>query len=555
MRSRRITSPAAPITALLIAAGLAVGVGGPAGASAATTTLGGFTITSLAEGSTVNYEQPNFPVPATPTLELDVGYAATTDNFGPSGSAVASVLYPGQVVANAGPELSTLEPGLPLPPAPTWPVQARSTYPAAPNASSDDEPGTTMAATSSGGANTATAQLGNATPKSPVTCAAPGVSELGLSGLGGGIPAGAGIPSTGGSAPSPAATSAISQVQDVSGQSSSSTAAGVATASATATDSCVSILGGLLSIGSVTSTATATSNGTGAALSGSTTVQDATLAGEPVTIDSAGIHAAGNSTPQDQEITALEQDLTKLGITVTVTKPTDSQSGPAASRQLDGLRVEIDLTTLDQEADTESRLLPPTLTAKLPLPVPNEQEMVWDIATVDVQVAASPAYAATPPASTPPVPAPGAGASPALTPGAGATGATAGAVPAPFPASTSAGAGDGYVATAATGTTGSTGTAGTATPPTATGSGARRGVPAATDASSSIPLGFGGIGAGLVILGLLAALALAFGSTRATAAAEAMGGDPGHDLEDHEFDTHEFGDHGAGDAGPGTGGI
>ena len=50
MRSRRITSPAAPITALLIAAGLAVGVGGPAGASAATTTLGGFTITSLAEG-------------------------------------------------------------------------------------------------------------------------------------------------------------------------------------------------------------------------------------------------------------------------------------------------------------------------------------------------------------------------------------------------------------------------------------------------------------------------------------------------------------------------
>src|SRR6185437_6148494 len=66
----------------------------------------------------VQYEQPNFPVPANPSLEFDEGYAASSDNFGPTGSATASALYPGQVVANAGPELALLVPGVPLPPAP-----------------------------------------------------------------------------------------------------------------------------------------------------------------------------------------------------------------------------------------------------------------------------------------------------------------------------------------------------------------------------------------------------------------------------------------------------
>ena len=90
-------------------------------------------MTALAEAVTAQYEQPNFPLPATPSLEFDEGYASTTDNYGPSGTATASSLYPGQVVANAGPELALLVPGAPLPPAPVWPVQATSEYPQTPN--------------------------------------------------------------------------------------------------------------------------------------------------------------------------------------------------------------------------------------------------------------------------------------------------------------------------------------------------------------------------------------------------------------------------------------
>ena len=116
---------------------------------------------ALAEAVTAQYEQPNFPLPATPSLEFDEGYASTTDNFGPSGSAMASTLYPGQVVANAGPELALLVPGAPLPPAPVWPVQATSEYPQTPNSGSTDEPGVNMEPSSTTNGNTATATLGD----------------------------------------------------------------------------------------------------------------------------------------------------------------------------------------------------------------------------------------------------------------------------------------------------------------------------------------------------------------------------------------------------------
>ena len=65
---------------------------GPAGAD---TTLGGFTVTALAESISAQYEQPNFPLPATPSLEFDEGYASTTDNFGPTGSALGLDPLPG----------------------------------------------------------------------------------------------------------------------------------------------------------------------------------------------------------------------------------------------------------------------------------------------------------------------------------------------------------------------------------------------------------------------------------------------------------------------------
>ncbi len=150
---RRHHLPALAAATLLLLAGgsglLAVAFSSaPAGADSGSTgsgpTLGGYTITALAEAVTAQYEQPNFPLPATPSLEFDEGYAATSDNSGPTGTAVASSLYPGQVVANAGPELALLVPGAPLPPAPVWPIEATSEYPQTPNSDNLDDPGVNM---------------------------------------------------------------------------------------------------------------------------------------------------------------------------------------------------------------------------------------------------------------------------------------------------------------------------------------------------------------------------------------------------------------------------
>lgn len=515
---------------------LALGLGAGTGAvlaldtaAGADTTLGGFTVSALAEASTVQYEQPNFPVPATPTLELDEGYAATTDNYGPTGSATASTLYPGQVIANSGPELSAFAPGVPLPPAPVWPIEAVSTYPQTPSASTD-QPGVTMESTSTEDGNTATAELGSGTgasgsssgtSPSGSSATSPGSS----SGSGSSSPTGSlgslpGLPSlgsaSGSSASSPSgstaagsgnplgATSALGTIEQLSGTSSSTAVGATAVASATATDTGISLLGGLITIGTVTSTASATSDGTQATLTGSTSVTGATVAGQAVTVDSSGVHAASASSPAPPGFSSVQALLTQLGISLTVTNPTDAVNGPQGSRQLDGLRIEIDLSTLDQQADHVGTLLPPSLIAQLPLPIPDKQQMVWDLGTVDVQSTAEPAFvvpatsgAASSPAAT------GAGTSSAGLVGTGDLGATTGT-------------GDSFGSDGPA-TTGSGSTA----PSAGSGSG---GSPLSTAPASSISPIFKGVGGGLVVLALLGAGLLAYASNRANSALEAADG-------------------------------
>lgn len=517
---------------LCLAAATTLAIGGALGGTAllatgalADTTLGGFTVSSVAEASTVNYEQPNLPVPATPTLELDEGYAATTDNYGPTGNAIASVLYPGQVVANAGPELATIVPGAPLPPVPTWPVQAATTYPQTPS-SSDDQPGVTMESSSAKTGNTATANIGSAPSSS-----GSGASGAGL--LGGSNPLGGLGATSGGGSASPAAASTVGTVRSIAATSSSTAVGPAATATATATDHGISLLGGLITIASVTSTAAAISNGTTATLTGATTLSDVEVGGQEVTVDGSGVHAAGTSTPPDPLLPTAQSLLGQLGITMTVTKPTDSVTGSQASRLLDGLRIQIDLTTLDEQAQTFSALIPPSVTAQLPLPVPNKQVIVWDLGTVDVKSTAEPAFVV-------PALAPGnlTGTTPsntgsAIAPVAGDSGS---ATTAPPDTGLSSGSGD-----LSTGSGAGTGSAGN------TGSGGG-GAIGATHTAALTPL-FKGIGAGLVLLALLGVGALAYGANRADALADGLA------AQDCEALPGETGVPGGGDpGGPAPGG-
>ena len=493
--------PTIGASALLLVAGGAglVAAAFSAGPAGADSTLGGFTVSGLAEAVTAQYEQPNFPLPATPSLEFDEGYAATTDNFGPSGTATASSLYPGQVVANAGPELSLLVPGVPLPAAPVWPAQAASEYPQAPNSNSTDEPGVNMDASSTTNGNTASATLGD----DAATAGSNGADPTQQA------PSGSGNPLAG--------SSAIIGVGTMSATSSSLAPSTSANAQASATDSGISILSGFITIGSVTSTATATSDGTTGKVTGSTAVQNMDIAGEQVTVDANGISAAGQSAPLALPISSINTLLGELGISLSVTNATDKVSGPSASRTLDGLKITIDLKTLDAAANTFASLLPASLTSQLPVALPNDQQLTLDLATVQVSSTASPSFAAGNSGNTGAAPSSSASTNPAVS----STGLTG-----------NSGTG-GFTGSSGTGGTfaGNTG-AGGGTSPTGAGSGTGGGSTSTASAPTSvIAPAFKGIGAALVLLGLLAASALAYAYKRADDATELLGtscadGDP-----------------------------
>jgi hypothetical protein len=512
--ARRRFSSVGFSVALLLGGGAALGAAalsaGSAGAdisgtttttTGTATTLGGFTVSALAEGSSAQYEQPNFPVPATPSLEFDEGYAATSDNYGPTGSAVASTLYPGQVVANAGPELALLVPGLPLPAAPVWPIEAVSAYPQTPNTASTDQPGVNMDATSSGDANTATASIGDDAPAagsgggSSSSPTIPDVTSLtgALTSLLGGSSSSA--PTSGNPL---AAASPLMGIGFSSGTSTSGATGATATATGTATDTGVSVLGGLINIGGVTTTATASSDGTAGTVSGSTVLNNVSVAGEAVTIDGSGIHAAGTSTPK-VPISSLNTLLSELGISLTLTNATDTLNGPSASRTLDGLTITIDLSTLDAAADKVAAALPASATSQLPLAVPDKQLLTLDLGTVTVSSAAAPGYSQA------------------------ATGSTdTGTADDSSLGSLSSGSlGDSGSGFGGTGTGGNSSTGGTATS-------AHTGIGKPVSAITPI---FSGIGAGLILLGLAASAALAYGYKRVDDATELVGpacadGDP-----------------------------
>jgi hypothetical protein len=452
-----------------------------------TSSLGGYTVDALAEPFTAQYEQPNFPLPATPSLEFDVGYAATTDNLG-SGSATASTFYPGQVVANAGPQLALLVPGVPLPPAPVWPLQAVTDYPQSPNTASLDEPGANMDATSGIDGSTATATLGDDAATAGSTSTTPTAASSSGNPL--------------------AASSSLIGIGAMSGTSSSTDSDTAATASASSTVGGISLLGGFINIGSITSTATANSDGTTGTVTGGTLISNASIAGEQVTIDGSGITAVGKNEPLSLPLAALNTLLGELGISMKVTNAVDSIQSPSATRTLDGLQISINLDTLDAAANKFASLLPAKLTSELPVALPDEQVITIDLATVTVDSDASPSFLDLDTGSST---APGVASS-----GGGFTASTG---------STDTGSGD--FGSTGTGSVGTGSTDSTTSPPTASAPGTG----SSPTTLASTPTVFRGIGSGLILLGLLAAAALAYLYKRADDASELLGtacaeGDP-----------------------------
>jgi hypothetical protein len=378
-------------------------------------------------------------------------------------------------------------------------------FPEAPNTASLDEPGANMDASSTADGSTATATLGDDAANAGASGSTPTAAPSGGNVL--------------------AASSSLIGIGVASGTSSSGATDTASTASASSTVGGISLLGGFINIGTVTSTATASSDGTTGTVTGGTVISNMTIAGEQVTITGSGISAAGKSEPLALPLAALNTLLGELGISMKVTSAIDSIESPMATRTLDGLQISINLDTLDAAAYKFASLLPASLTSKLPVAIPDEQVITIDLATVTVSAAASPPCGAA--CDT--------GSSTAPDDSSGDSGFT------PSTGSTDTGSSD------FGGTTGGStfGSGTTATNPTATSSAPTGGT--GGTALASAPAVFKGIGSALILLGVLAALALAYAYKRADDASELLGtacadGDPlGSRFSDDGDDVDEVG--------------
>jgi hypothetical protein len=224
------------------------------------------------------------------------------------------------------------------------------------------------------------------------------------------------------------------------------------------------------------------------------------IAGEQVSVDANGISAAGQSTPLAIPISTINGDLSQLGISISLTNPTETVNGPSAARTLDGLKISIDLKTLDSPLNMLAGLLPASLTSQLPVALPNDQQLTLDLATLQVSSTASPSFVAGNSGNS----------------GGAATGSNTSNPSAVSSSDITGNSGGtpGFAGTTGTGGTYGGGTSGS----TPTGSTSTSGNPTSTASSptaSVIAPAFKGIGAALVLLGLLAAAGLAYAYKRA----------------------------------------
>ncbi|WP_148611589.1 choice-of-anchor P family protein [Nocardioides rubriscoriae] len=350
-------------------------VGGPATAAGKKPGFAGYSTSSTASPLKVEIYEPTIPLPAEPQAEVSVGYSSVLADSASSRSR-ASYLWPG---APVGEGFKTIVEALMLPPelagpiaGQGYPVQVNAVFPSGPKQEAD-EPLPGMVQRAVAGDGTARAENASSTDAQAQDDDASGDGGDGGDGGGGGpipglpdLPGVPGLPATGGltsllgggradaAAPTKVAAGApvlpepLAALVDVGGFTSvSKTDSGdLATAQARSVASDITILGGLVTIDSVTTVSSATSDGkTGKGL-GKATYGDVVIAGQRFAFGPDGFEAVGQGAAVPG-LPAQGVDLLKeLGITISVPKPTYTLDGDAASTAMQGLVVDFDLRVL-----------------------------------------------------------------------------------------------------------------------------------------------------------------------------------------------------------------
>jgi hypothetical protein len=340
VRRRRSRRAFAALFGIALVAGMGANGAAVAQTSSTGPSFGGYKIDAAGEGLSFTYNSPGL-IPGTPSplFALSLPESLTNMDSGPSGYALASLVYPGPLVADL-PTVLALG-GVPnADQIPAYPVRSQAFFPAGPTSANQTVgPGQEVVSTDATTANAQT--LFGAAQLPPVT----NIGNI--------------------------VSTSMSQITDTA----------VVTRTRVEMTN-VDLLLGVIHMDSVVTDLVANSDGSTAATDGTTTLTGVTFLGQPATIDGSGVHLAappsttapapapgpslplgGVTGPLQPVVDQLDQLLvqtlgtanadvndllTSAGITVQLIEPTEVKSGAEASRLASGL-----LVTLTYNGSTE----------------------------------------------------------------------------------------------------------------------------------------------------------------------------------------------------------
>lgn len=304
------------LAAGVVAVGAAGGATGPAAADLVDQ-FGGFELLARGNGIQVTYDSPGL-VPQGPAIQASIPEALATSSSG-TNYALASLAYPGPVLADLSTVLAQSNPDLPAV-VPPYPVRTQAFFPSGPTTQTQSGGSAEMRSTTDAASSQAVAFYGG-------TDIGPLVRSGSITG------------------------SSVTRVED-----------GRVVSRARVEVQGVDILGGLVHVESVVTDLVAVSDGRKAASEGTTTVGGVTVLGLAATIDGDGVHLDEKPPPPGP----LDPLLGPLGGTGTLPPGATDPLQPLAqnlSAVLAGLGPDATLTDALDEAGVKISVLDPVATA------------------------------------------------------------------------------------------------------------------------------------------------------------------------------------------------
>lgn len=347
-----------------VAAGLA-GTAAPVPAAHAEPAFGGYSTEATSTPLKIEIYEPVVPIPATPQAELDFAYTKVEAASGPTGSGVASWLWPGDPVGQGCKtfveQLGLGQTGLCKD---GYPVQVNSQTPGEPSEQRDEPfPGALMRTSSDAKGVRSTVgwasdcdvsgsgEDGGDQPEQPGLPDGPPdpLTSLGAAITGKDRTADAEEPESGCALPQE-----LAAVVDFGGMVSTSrteTVGNTVQATATSKLSDVAILGGVITAESISVTSTTTANGKKPTASGVSKVAGLELMGTPITVGRDGVQLADQRSKLPDLPDDPEKALAQLGLSLVLPKPERSARGDSGTAAFEGLQVVIDTRPLRSQLD------------------------------------------------------------------------------------------------------------------------------------------------------------------------------------------------------------